>query len=69
MSNISINYSYFEEYIFISNVLASVGAKTLDVWHELCDQKYFAQLGGHFNSLGYEKLSKLLEADFQKHFK
>jgi hypothetical protein len=54
---------------FITNVLEGLDANVLDLWHMLCDLKYFAYAGNHFNSRGYEALSNFLESDFREHAK
>ena len=49
---------------FIDGFLIGLNANILNVWDDLCDMKYFANTGGHFNSLGYKALSDLIESDF-----
>ena len=63
------NYSLCKQDVkklFIDDLLAGLNANVLDVWSELCDKKYFAFNGGHFNKLGYKVLADLIEADFLK---
>lgn len=57
-------YKEDEKRRFIDGLLIGLNANILDVWDDLCDKKYFANSGGHFNSLGYKALSDLIESDF-----
>lgn len=49
---------------FINDLLIGLNANILEVWDDLCDKKYFANSGGHFNTLGYKALSDHIESDF-----
>jgi len=53
-----------EKKIFIYDVLTDLNADVIDIWSELCDKKFFAHNGGHFNKLGYKTLADRIEADF-----
>jgi hypothetical protein len=53
---------------FLTEILVDLDVDVLDLWATLCDERFFALNGGHFNSFGYEKLATLLEAEFKRNF-
>jgi len=51
--------------IFISEISSEIKMNVLDFTNKLCDPKIFAIKGSHLNSDGYEKLSQMINSDFE----
>ena len=50
---------------YITKISGEIKMDTLDFTHKLCDPKLFAIRGSHLNSDGYEKLSQMINSDFE----
>ena len=50
---------------YITEISSEIKMDTLDFTLKLCNLKLFAIQGSHLNSDGYEKLSKMINSDFE----
>ena len=50
---------------YITVISGEIKMNILDFTHKLCNPKIFAIQGSHLNSDGYEKLSKMINSDFE----
>ena len=50
---------------YMTEISKEIKMDTLDFTHKLCDPKIFAIRGSHLNSDGYEKLSQMINSDFE----
>ena len=50
---------------YITEISGEIKMNILDFTHKLCNPKIFAIQGSHLNSDGYEKLSQMINSDFE----
>ena len=50
---------------YITNIFKAAELNPLDLTFKLCNPKFFAFKGNHFNSDGYEKLAEMITLDIE----